>query len=93
MLQTLQPKRKSKNAAYYEVTMKARIADEPDDAEMLQLLADTRTIGFAYAYELPGNNMIEDLINNGSMGVASYLQKITKNAGKQLDKLLANFAD
>ena len=79
--------------AYYEVTMKARIADEPDDAEMLQLLADTRTIGFAYAYELPGNNMIEDLINNGSMGVASYLQKITKNAGKQLDKLLANFAD
>ena len=78
--------------AYYEVTMKARIADEPDDAEMLQLLADTRTIGFAYAYELPGNNLIEDMINNRSMGVASYLQKITKNAGKQLDKLLANFA-
>ncbi len=79
--------------AYYEVTMKARIADEPDDAEMLQLLADTRTIGFAYAYELPGNNMIEDMINNGSMGVASYLQKITKNADKQLEKLLESFAD
>ena len=77
--------------AYYEVTMKARIADEPDDAEMLQLLSDTRTIGFAYAYELPGANFIEDMINNSSMEVASYLQKITKNANKQLDKLLSNF--
>ncbi len=79
--------------AYYEVTMKARIADEPDDAEMLQLLADTRTIGFAYAYELPGNNMIEDMLNNSTMNVASYLQKIEKTANKQLDKLLANFSD
>ena len=79
--------------AYYEVTMKARIADEPDDAEMLQLLADTRTIGFAYAYELPGSNMIEDMLNNKTLNVASYLQKIEKNANKQLEKLLANFAD
>lgn len=79
--------------AYYEVTMKARIADEPDDAEMLQLLADTRTIGFAYAYELPANNMIEDMLNNSTLAVASYLQKVEKNANKQLEKLLANFSD
>ena len=83
---------KSALPTYYEVTMKARIADAPDDAEMLQLIADTRTIGFAYAYELPGGNFVGDLIEN-SVGTASMLQKIEKQANKSLEKLLASFSD
>ncbi len=78
--------------AYYEVTMKARIADAPDDAEMLQLIAETRTIGFAYAFQLIGNDFLENMYSN-SVGVASFLKKLEQKAEKGLAKLLDSYAD
>lgn len=75
---------------YFEVTMKDRLAEMPDDAEMLQLIADTRTTSFSFAYELPFRNILGDLINNDT-GVSSYYEKYGERAQKQLDKLIDTF--
>ena len=39
--------------AYFEVAMQARVADAPDDSEMLQIIRDTSTIAFAYTFAQP----------------------------------------
>lgn len=78
--------------AYFEGALKSRIADAPDDSEMLQIIADTRTIGFAYAYGLTFNNIINDCVI-GTNEVASYFQKSEKVAQKTLDKLIASFEE
>ena len=76
--------------AYFDVAVKTRLADSPDDAEMLQIIADTRTIGFAYFYSMSFNNIIGDL-KNGKKELASYIEKGMKSATKNLDKLIAAF--
>ena len=76
--------------AYFDVAVKTRLADSPDDAEMLQIIADTRTIGFAYFYSMPFNNIISDL-KSGKKELASYIEKGTKSATKNLDKLITAF--
>jgi hypothetical protein len=78
--------------AYFEVAMKSRTADAPEDAEMLQLIADTRTIGTAYAYGLTFNNIIADVVGT-SNEISSYLSKQERAASKALDKLIATFED
>lgn len=78
--------------AYFETSMKARLADSPDDAEMLQIIADTRTTSFSYANDLTFKNILSDLGNNDK-GVASYYEKNSKVATKLLDKLVKSYAD
>jgi hypothetical protein len=78
--------------AYYEVAIKNRIADSPDDAEMLQLIADTRTIGFAYFYGMSFNNIISDVVGT-TKEISSYLEKGEKSARKKLEKLVTTFED
>lgn len=78
--------------AYFEVAMKSRTADSPEDAEMLQLIADTRTIGTAYAYGLTFNNIISDVVGTNNE-ISSYMTKQEKAASKLLDKLLITFED
>ncbi len=75
---------------YFEQTMKARLADAPDDAEMLQIIADTRTTSFSFAYELPYRNILGDL-GTSSEGVGSYYQKNVKVAEKNLERLITAF--
>ena len=75
---------------YFDVSMKRRMADSPDDAEMLQIIADTRMTSFAYAYDLPFKNILGDLGASGT-GVGSYYEKQQRSAVKLLDKMLANF--
>lgn len=76
--------------AYFEGALKARIADAPDDSEMLQIISDTRTLGFAYAYNLTFNNIINDCVI-GNNQVASYFQRSEKAADKTLQKLIKSF--
>ena len=76
--------------AYFETSMKTRLADSPDDAEMLQLIADTRTTSFSYANSLTFKNILSDL-ESSSQGVASYFEKQTKIANKMLEKLVGNY--
>lgn len=78
--------------AYFEGALKSRIADSPDDSEMLQIIADTRTIGFAYGYGLAFNNIVNDCVI-GTNQVASYFQKQQKAAQKTLDKLVAAYTE
>ncbi|MBO7405660.1 MAG: hypothetical protein J6V24_11915, partial [Clostridia bacterium] len=78
--------------AYFEVAMKARTADTEQDAEMLQLIADTRTISFAYSYGMAFNNILSDL-QSGSRETASYIQSTEKVAAKTLERMLKTFAE
>lgn len=78
--------------AYFEVAMKSRTADSPDDAEMLQLIADTRTISFAYTYGLTYNEYLGDLLNSNAE-LASYYQSNLKVANKTLEKLTKSFME
>ena len=75
---------------YFEVTMKKRLADSPDDAEMLSIIADTRTTSFAYAFDLPFKNIVADTAR-GSVGMGSYAAKTSRSAEKLLARLIDNF--
>lgn len=77
---------------YFDVAMKSRMADQPDDAEMLQLIADTRTISFSYSYGMYFNNLIGDL-GTSNAEVASYHKKQIKAAQKTLDKMIQSYED
>ena len=77
--------------AYYEVAIKTRLADSPDDTEMLQIIADTRTIGFAFFYQLPFNNIVSDVANSKNKELSSYIQKGMSKAQTSLDKLVEAF--
>lgn len=76
--------------AYFDVAMKSRTAETPDDAEMLQLIADTRTISFAHAYGLKFARILDDIGEN-STAVASYFKTSQKVAAKELDKIVKTF--
>ncbi len=77
---------------YLEGALKSRAADSADDTEMLQIIADTRTIGFAYGYGLQINNILGDILDNGQ-GAASYFKSKEKIAEKALNKMINNFED
>lgn len=78
--------------AYFEVALKSRAADAPDDAEMLQIISDTRTIGFAYGYGLLMNNILGDLMNS-NQEVASYFKSKEKASSKALEKMVMQFEE
>ena len=77
---------------YLEGALKSRAADSADDTEMLQIIADTRTIGFAYGYGLQINNILGDILDNGQ-GAASYFKSKEKVAEKALNKMISSFED
>lgn len=77
---------------YLEGALKSRAADSADDTEMLQIIADTRTIGFAYGYDLQMKNILGDILDNGQ-GAASYFKSKEKVAEKALNKMISNFED
>ena len=76
--------------AYFDVTMKSRIADSPDDAEMLQLIADTRKISFAFSYSMHCSNFLTELLESNKE-LASYAKTYQKVATKDLEKLVKVF--
>lgn len=76
--------------AYFDVAMKSRAADSADDAEMLQIVADTRTISFGYSFGLPLNNILDKI---GSQEAASFLKSSEKMATKVLEKLSQTFEE
>ncbi|MBQ4590946.1 MAG: hypothetical protein IJB20_02840, partial [Clostridia bacterium] len=77
---------------YFESAMKSRIADSPDDADMLQIIADGRTLSFAFQYGLTYNDTLRKLINTDE-GVASYYQSNEKVAHTTLERLVQSFSE
>lgn len=75
---------------YLESTLKSRLADNPDDAEMLQLIVDSRTIAFVFAMKLTYDNFIKDVVFT-NQEVASYLQKSAKLAQKTLEGVIEGY--
>ena len=57
---------------------------------MLQLIADTRTISFAYSYGMMFNNILADL-QSGNRETASYIKSGEKGAVKTLERMLKTF--
>ena len=85
--------------AYYELTLQGKIADSPDDVEMLEIIKDSMTASFAYCYDnwqgyahLLGSVMGFNR-TSGSKDLASAYEKTNKSAQKRLDEILAGFAD
>lgn len=77
---------------YLEGALKSRAADSADDTEMLQIIADTRTIGFAYGYDLQMKNILGDILDNGQ-GAASYFKSKERVAEKAVHKMVTSFED
>lgn len=77
---------------YFEGALKARIADSPDDAEMMQIIADTRAISFAFTYNLFFQNIVNDCVYS-NVGPASYFKRGEKVAGSVLNKLVEKFIE
>ncbi len=76
---------------YFEASMKARIADQPDDSEMLQLIRDTRALGFAFAYDMDLGDIFKHIGKN--QNAASYLARYQKAGTRMLDRFLEKFED
>ena len=77
---------------YFEGALKARIADSPDDSEMMQIIADTRAISFAFTYNLSFQNVITDCVIY-NVGPASYFKRNEKVAGSIINKLVDKFIE
>ena len=78
--------------AYFDVAMKSRTADTEEDAEMLQLIADTRILPYARSYDLRFGALYQDLFNKNK-NVASYYEAQKNNAEKTLNKVIAAYED
>ncbi len=81
---------------YYEKTLKGKIADSPDDREMLQLINDGLTASFAYCYDnwegfahLLGAMGFSQ--TSGSRDLASMYETKLKTAQARLDAVLEGF--
>jgi len=80
--------------AYYDVCLKSRYADSPDDAEMIELCVASRVFDMGYVYDnWKGCSFwVETLIGSQkSKDIASYYQKNEKSAITYYDKVLAMF--
>jgi hypothetical protein len=72
--------------AYMETTMKTKLADSPDDAEMLQIIADTREFIFEKFYVLEHHELFLDLIDE-SKEPASYFASTERVAQMTVERL------
>ncbi len=80
--------------AYYDVCLKSRYADSPDDAEMIQLCVDSRVFDMGYVYDnwKGVSFFVQRLIGDSkSKDITSHYQKNEKAATTYYDKVLAMF--
>lgn len=79
--------------AYYDVCLKSRYADEPDDAEMIELCVGSRVFDMGYVYD--GWNgvsfYIQTLIAAKSKDIASHYKKNESAATKHYEEVLEMF--
>ena len=83
---------------YYETTLKGKIADAPDDVEMLEIVNDALTVSFAYCYDnwegfahFLSGTVMNFTDTGGNKDVASVFAKRNKIAQKRLDRCLKAF--
>ena len=83
---------------YYETTLQGKIADAPEDVEMLEIINDALTVSFAYCYDnwegfahFLSGNIMNFSQTSGSKDVASVYAKKEKSALNRLEKCLEAF--
>ena len=82
---------------YYEITLKGKVADSPDDMEMLEIINDHLTVSFAYCYD--NRQGFAHLLNSrlgftqteGSKDLASMYETYLPSAQARLDAILDGF--
>ena len=75
---------------YLESALKSRAADSADDSEMLQLIADSRTIAFAHCFEMMMSNIFGDIGTSGQ-GSSSYFASREKPVSKLINNLVNSY--
>ena len=85
----------SKNVipAYYDVVLKVKTARDEDSADMLDIIKESVTVDFAYAYGIELDNManIFYMAYNAENGFASLWESQKESAEAKLEALLENF--
>lgn len=83
---------------YYGTTLQGKIADAPEDVEMLEIINDALTVSFAYCYDnwegfahFLSGNIMNFTVTGGNKDVASVYAKKEKSAQNRLDKCLEAF--
>lgn len=82
---------------YYEITLKGKVADSPDDMEMLEIINDHLTVSFAYCYDnWQGfahllNSRLGFTQTEGSKDLASMYETYLPSAQARLDAILDGF--
>ena len=83
---------------YYETTLQGKIADAPEDVEMLEIINDALTVSFAYCYDnwegfahFLSGNIMNFAQKSGNKDVASVYAKKEKSALNRLEKCLDAF--
>jgi len=71
---------------YYETAIKTKLSDSPDDAAMFDIIKDSRTIGFEYAYQMTFANIIDTLVIRSNTAFSTYYARQKKLAQKNADK-------
>jgi len=90
--------------AYTEVVLEGKIADSPDDVEMLQLISKNLNVPFSHCYDFSDKdgfvgfgNMLtfktKFTVKNGNKNLASVYKSSQKYANRYLNELLDAFRD
>jgi len=85
---------------YYETTLQGKIADAPEDVEMLEIINDALIVSFAYCYDnwegfahFLSGNIMNFAVDKGNKDVASVYAKKEKSALNRLEKCLDAFRE
>ena len=78
---------------YYDIMLKNRYADQPDDAEMIQLVMDGRVYDLGYVYDnwMAAGFWMQNFAQTNNTNVSSYMKKAWPAAQKYYDKVLDLF--
>jgi hypothetical protein len=78
---------------YYDIMLKNRYADQPDDAEMIQLVMDGRVYDLGYVYDnwMAAGFWMQNFAQSNNTNVSSYMKKAWPAAQKYYDKVLDLF--
>ena len=80
---------------YYDMMLKNRYADRPDDAEMMDIVVAGRVYDLGYIYDnwLGAGFWMQNLVNSGNTAVSSFYASKWPAAQKYYNKVLAIFED
>ncbi|MGM9652668.1 MAG: hypothetical protein ACI3XP_03410 [Eubacteriales bacterium] len=81
------------NPVYYDMMLKNRYADRPDDAEMMDLIVESRVYDIGYIYDnwKGAGFWMQDLVKAGNTAVASFYASKWPAAEAYYDTVLALF--